>query len=73
MTEEEKQLLSLYRRALIRLATEDPRYVSNLLIWNRWLDTQRLKWIYRMEVEAEAGLPLAVELVSTATLMRITQ
>lgn len=65
-------LVALYSGALRELSLQNGWFASNRIRYLQWDFEQRLRWIYRMQTEAEKGLPLAVALVTTATTIRLT-
>lgn len=71
MTPEEAVKVELYYAALLALGLEYQHWSSNFRTYQRWDNPWRLYWIKKMESEAKAGLPMAVELLTKVTELRM--
>ncbi len=61
----------LYSKALVQLATEQRIWVSNQRAFSRWEPKQQTRWIKHIEQQAQAGLPMAEELMTRALAIRM--
>lgn len=62
---------ALYSKALYVLAGSDSKWISNQRAFNRWDLSQQTKWIRHIEKQAQAGLPMAEELMTRALAVRM--
>lgn len=64
----------LYQRALIKLTGMDPnsKWQSNFKLYIKWTPAQRDWWIRQIKLQAQRGLPMAIELIALVTELRMS-
>ena len=62
----------LYNRALIKLVGKDDKWQSNFVLYNKWSPAQRDWWIRQIKLQAQRGLPMAIELIALVTELRMS-
>ncbi len=62
---------ALYAVALLALSREQRSWVSNHRAFSHWDAKQQTRWISYIEKQAQAGLPMAEELMTRALAIRM--
>ena len=62
---------SLFYDAIRELILRNPAYVSNRKMFAKWDDHKREWWCRSIELKAQQGLPMAVEIMTEVIALRM--
>jgi hypothetical protein len=73
MTPDEEQMIQLYGDALDFLVNENPAWSPNWRKYENWGNDLRIWYCKQIQKQAARGVPMAMELHSTALAIRMTR